>query len=158
MYGADFAVVRRFNWWLPSYGPNNGAVHPFKSNVPSELVVIHQFTSFEGLDRNRIVDTHKWAALTGAATTLTSANDEEVIDMRLIPRRAVAHPKFAGRVGYIKFDPASKTLTSFNGIDFDRHQDPKVGRSSRASGSWPRSSNFPCAVRSPTPRHPTAAR
>ena len=46
--------------------------------------------------------------------------------MRLIPRRALAHPKFAGRVGYIKFDPESKTLTSFNGIDFDRNQDPKV--------------------------------
>jgi hypothetical protein len=127
IYGAsDLDPLRQFNWWLPAYGKNDGAVHAFRSNVPSELVVIHQFTSAGHLDRNRVVDQRKWATLNGATSAATPAIDEEVIDMRLIPRRALAHPKFAGRVGYIKFDPASKTLTSFNGIDFDRNQDPKV--------------------------------
>ena len=54
--------------------------------------------------------------------------------MRLIPRRAVAHPAFEGRIGYIKFDAAKKTLVSFNGIDFDRRQDPKVWKFTQGFG------------------------
>ena len=51
IYGAsDLDTLRQFNWWLPAYGKNDGAVHAFKSNVPSQLVVIHQFTSAGHLD------------------------------------------------------------------------------------------------------------
>lgn len=54
--------------------------------------------------------------------------------MRLIPRRAVAQGALPGRVGFIKFDPATKTLLSFNGIDFDRNQDPKVWKFAEGNG------------------------
>jgi GH25 family lysozyme M1 (1,4-beta-N-acetylmuramidase) len=133
----DLKRLGEHNWWLPSYGANDGAVHPFDDDVPTEFVVIHQFTSVtpDGakFDQNRVVDTNKWAALTGSAARM-SAHPGEDEHMRLIPRRAVAHPAFEGRIGYIKFDVAKKTLVSFNGIDFDRRQDPKVWKFTQGFG------------------------
>lgn len=52
----------------------------------------------------------------------------EADPMILIPRRAVAHPAFAGRVGFLTFDPASKTVTSFNGIDLEEPEGFTVTR------------------------------
>jgi hypothetical protein len=127
----DFTPLHSFNWWLPAYGKNDGRVHPFDDNVPVDLVVIHQFTSVTtagvGLDQNRIVNQDRWNALVHGTASMRSPQPSEDDDMRLIPRRAVAHPSHSGRIGYIKFDPNTKTLTSFNGIDFDRHTaDPHV--------------------------------
>lgn len=48
--------IRKYKWWLPAYGPNDGVAHPFPPGVPSELVVIHQFTSHGNLDQNHIID------------------------------------------------------------------------------------------------------
>jgi hypothetical protein len=137
IYGEhDLAVLRTYNWWCPSYRANDGHVHPFHDNVPTDLVVIHQFASrrriantgcdekdWEGLDQNRIVDARRWADVTG---TRGSVRSEEELDMRLFPRRAVAHPTHPGRIGFIRFDPASKTLIAYNGIDFDRNQPANV--------------------------------
>ena len=52
----------------------------------------------------------------------------EADPMILIPRRAVAHPAFAGRDGYLTFDPTSKTVTSFNGIDLQEPTGFKITR------------------------------
>ncbi len=48
--------IQRYKWWLPAYGRNDGNVNPYAPGTPSNLVVIHQFTSAGGLDQNRIVD------------------------------------------------------------------------------------------------------
>jgi hypothetical protein len=51
--------VKRYKWWLPDYGPNNGIDHGYPA-VPAEFqkyVVIHQFCSMPGtLDRNTVVN------------------------------------------------------------------------------------------------------
>jgi hypothetical protein len=83
--------------------------------------VIHQFTSHGHLDQNRVVDTATWHALLGDAG---GPDREEESDMRLIPRRALARPPADGRIGYIKFEPSTRTLMAFNGIDFDRSHNP----------------------------------
>jgi hypothetical protein len=134
IFGAsDLSRLREHHWWIPAYGANDGKVHPFKADVPAELVVIHQYASKspEGkkFDHNRIVDTKRWSTLAGAP-----ARAQEDEDMRLIPRRAVAHPAFAGRIGYIMFEPTTKTLTSFNGIDFARNADPHTWKFTEAFG------------------------
>lgn len=49
----------KYLWWLPDYGPNTSATdHGVPAGLP---VVIHQFTSFGGLDQNRIVNQMAYA-------------------------------------------------------------------------------------------------
>lgn len=60
-YRADI-VPERFNWWVPAYGPNDGAVHPLPAKLQN-VVLIHQFTSVGALDRNRVVDQVRFDAM-----------------------------------------------------------------------------------------------
>lgn len=61
-FQSELAVARtRYNWWCPAYGNNDGTVHPLPPGINP---VIHQYTSFAGLDRNRIVDVTRWEMIT----------------------------------------------------------------------------------------------
>ncbi len=55
------AHIAKYKWWLPAYGSNDGGVHSFPQGVPSNLVVIHQFTSKGNLDQNRVVDQARYS-------------------------------------------------------------------------------------------------
>lgn len=63
-YGADLAALTRWPWWDPDYGQHNdGNVHPISPGAPASLVVIHQYTSAGGLDRNVIAAPARFASL-----------------------------------------------------------------------------------------------
>lgn len=62
-YGNDLRALQRWPWWDPDYGRNDGARHPISPGAPANLVVIHQFTSAGGLDRNAIADGARFASL-----------------------------------------------------------------------------------------------
>lgn len=67
-FGSDFGQLRLRPWWLPAYGPNDGAPHGFSAPFDP---VLHQYTSRggpggSGLDVSRIVDWDRWRAMLGA--------------------------------------------------------------------------------------------
>lgn len=53
-------AIQTHPWWIPAYGANDGAVHPLPAGCPSNLVVVHQFTSAGGLDKSQIVSAAKF--------------------------------------------------------------------------------------------------
>lgn len=70
MFGIYAEVtLRKYNWWLPAYGPNDGKEHAY--NAP-DVPVLHQYTSLGGaggssLDVNSITDAGAWQRIVGAA-------------------------------------------------------------------------------------------
>jgi hypothetical protein len=55
----DRTSYSHYKWWLPDYWHNDGAQHPPAAGVPTELVVIHQYTS-KPFDKNAILNRERY--------------------------------------------------------------------------------------------------
>jgi hypothetical protein len=104
--GLDAGFLRKFNWWLPAYGPNDGQPHdPVCPFAP----VLHQYTSRggpggTGLDVSRIMDQAGYDRMFGASPAPVPAP---------APRPPVQAPT-------IDHGDDVKT-TDINGIELDSH-------------------------------------
>lgn len=54
----DFSMLRRYRWWLPDYGVNDGLEHPLGAGEPFQPV-LHQYTS-KPYDKSTIHDATAW--------------------------------------------------------------------------------------------------
>lgn len=101
------AFLRAYNWWLPAYGPNDGAEHPYDAPF---VPVLHQYTShggpgLSGLDVNAVTDAGVWQRIVGS--TQPQVPLPKPSPPRQLPPRDIGD--------------SSMQLTNITGVHLDAH-------------------------------------
>lgn len=71
-------LVKKYKWWIPAYGVNDGKDYGIPSGPDPADVVVHQFTSFGGLDQNKIIDPVRWKAAAPAPAPTPAPVEDDV--------------------------------------------------------------------------------
>lgn len=101
----DDTLLRRYRWWLPDYGPNDGGVHPISSGEPF-LPVLHQHTS-NPVDKSVVTNQAAWSALWTPGVTV---HQEFNPPLEVISETMFVHPTL-GR-SHVSLGPDGGTFCS----------------------------------------------
>lgn len=103
----DFTLLRKYRWWLPAYGKNDGTDHGVTPGLPV-TPVLHQYTSVP-YDRSNIVDFTRWHDLFDPGVVMHPQFNPAI---KVVSVTEFLHPKLGVAFAAVQADGSVFTVPS----------------------------------------------